>query len=308
MLEKHEVGLFAGLRRVAVLKAFRMFAAGKFPVLREGRIRNHAVKLNKLAIVLVERVFQHVAKFDVRRWQVVQNEIHLGNGNDAGVVVLPMQVEVSAVTALFADELAALDEHTARADGGIVNGVTLFRVDEPDHQPHHPRGRIKLAALFARAVGEFLDEIFVGRTEQIGKLEHIVDERDAALVHAGGEPVQQILEVAVFDLGLVTDLFVEIDVALQDAVQRQIFILQRADGLVEHRANFLLRILERWTFLLLFVNPLFIPARTRRNEKGFAVAGFGFENFRELGGWQVLVFFAQCHALLIENVRQTLQK
>ena len=118
--------------------------------------------------------------------------------------------------------------------------VARLGLGELHQQAHHFGGRVELAALLAGAVGKELDQVFVGRAEQVGELEIVVDQHELGLV----EVVQQVLPLLVRDLGLPFD-GVEIDVVLQHPGQGVVFLFNGGDGLVEHVADVVLQVLER---------------------------------------------------------------
>ena len=64
---------------------------------------------------------------------------------------------------------------------------------ELDEQAHDLAGGIELATLLAGAVGEELDEVFVGGAEQVGELEVVVDEDKPGLA----EVVEQVFPLLV---------------------------------------------------------------------------------------------------------------
>ena len=134
---------------------------------------------------------------------------------------LARQLQVAGIAARFLHVLLGLDQHAARTAGGVVDRHALLRLDDLDHHADDFGGRVELAALLARAVGKILDEVLVGRPQQIGELEVVVaqrdfvevlDERDQrAVVHrpladaaVEVDPLQHVLErvrVGVFDGG-----------------------------------------------------------------------------------------------------------
>ena len=59
----------------------------------------------------------------------------------------PVQFEIVAVAALFADVLGGLDEHASGAGNGIVNAHLLGGFEELDHEADDVRRRVELTAL-----------------------------------------------------------------------------------------------------------------------------------------------------------------
>ena len=183
--------------------------AGAVVVLGEGRVGDHPVELEQVSRVHVERLLQGVAKIDLRVQDVVQDQVHLGDGDHCAVAVLAVKHQVAAIAPLLVHILAGLDQHAAGASGGVVDAHALARLENLDHEPHHLAGRVELAALLACAVGEVFDQVLVGRAQQVGKLEVVVDQHELGLV----EVVDQVFELGVGDLALVVDGGVEVDVA-----------------------------------------------------------------------------------------------
>ena len=93
---------------------------------------------------------------------------------------------------------------------GVVNRVASLRLGELDEQANDLARRIELATFLTGAIGEVLDEVFVGGAEQVGELEVVVDEDESGLA----EVVEQVFPLLVRDLGLAL-YRVEVDVVLQ---------------------------------------------------------------------------------------------
>ena len=91
-------------------------------------------------------------------------------------------------------------------------------------------GRVELATLLARTVGEVLDEVLVGRTEQVGELEVVVAERDVV------EVLDERDQGAVVHRPL-ADLAVEVD-PLENVLQRvRVGVFDGGQGLVQPGAD-----------------------------------------------------------------------
>ena len=101
-----------------------------------------------------------------------------------GIVLVGGGVFVRSLLAAidFLHVLLRLDEHTARTGRGIVDAHAFLRFNHLHHQTDDFGRRIELTSLFARTVGEVIDQVFVGHTEQIGELEVVVGEGDAVKV------------------------------------------------------------------------------------------------------------------------------
>lgn len=63
--------------------------------------------------------------------------------------------------------LNGLQQHAARAASGIVDGLTFLGVENVHHQTNNRARGVKLAGLLVGEVGELLNQVFVGLTEDI---------------------------------------------------------------------------------------------------------------------------------------------
>ena len=64
------------------------------------------------------------------------------------------------------DEVGGLDEHAARAAGGVVD-LAVERLDDLDDQPDDRGRREELAALLALGHGELAEEVLVDEAEAV---------------------------------------------------------------------------------------------------------------------------------------------
>ena len=134
------------------------------------------------------------------------------------------------IAAALADVVARLDQHAARAAGGVVDAHAGLRIDDLDQRAHHIGRGVELAGLLAGGVGEVLDQVFVGRAEQVGELEVLVAQRDLL------EVLDEVGERVVVERAL-ADLAVEVDV-LEHVLQRiDVGVFERFERLVERRCR-----------------------------------------------------------------------
>ncbi len=112
----------------------------------------------------------------------------------------------------LANVIARLDQHAARAAGRVVDAHAWLRLDDLDKRAHDIGRGVELARLLAGGVGEVLDQIFVGRAEQVGELEVLVAQRDLL------EVLDEVRQRVVVERAL-ADLAVEVDV-LEHILQR----------------------------------------------------------------------------------------
>ncbi|MNE56657.1 hypothetical protein D3C77_272290 [compost metagenome] len=95
----------------------------------------------------------------------MQQHVHLGDGPDCAVELLPEQVGLAAVFTVLVDVLLGSYQHAARAAAGVVDVVLELRLDQPHHHSYHRARRVKLAAFLACRIGEFTNQVFVGGTQ-----------------------------------------------------------------------------------------------------------------------------------------------
>ena len=69
----------------------------------------------------VQRVQQGVLELDVGAGHAVEQHVQLADGPGGGVVNLAAEAEVGGVAAGLLDELAADDQHAARAAGWVID-------------------------------------------------------------------------------------------------------------------------------------------------------------------------------------------
>jgi hypothetical protein len=186
----------------------------------------------------MQRVLERVALADVGVGDAVQNHVHAADRPGAAIQLLPKEAQILRVAAIFGHILLRLNQHAARTDGGVVDFHTLRWLDQVDQCAHHFGGRIELAALLARAVGKILDQILVGRAEQVGKLERagvewdgveVLDERHQRAV------VHRLLAHALVEVDTLEHILQRIRVALLDGGQRLVERAAHARLGVTHR-------------------------------------------------------------------------
>ena len=226
VLDEHEVGLLAGLG-APLAKAIGELQGGPAVVLGKGRIGQDAVELADLAVFQNQRVFQGVPVFNGKAGDVVQDHVHVADRPDRAVGVLAVEGQIVGVLPLLLDVLVGLDEKAAGTGGGVVDLVARFGLGELHQQADDLGGGVELAAFLARAVGKELDQVFIGRAEQIGKLEVVVDQDELGLV----EVVEQVLPLLVGDLGLAFD-GIEVDVVFQHPGQGIVFVFDGGNALL----------------------------------------------------------------------------
>ena len=91
----------------------------------------------------------------------MQEQVDLGDGPGAEVLLLPIEGQGADVLVAILEVLNRLQQHTARAASGVVDRHAGLGVHAFDHQMDDLPGRVELAALLARPLGEHLDEIHV---------------------------------------------------------------------------------------------------------------------------------------------------
>ncbi len=304
VLDEHEVGLFPGLG-APLAKAGGKLERGAAVVLREGRIGQHAVELADGVAVQNLRVLQGVAVLDGEAGDVVEDHVHHADRPYGAVGVLAEKGKVVRVLALLLNVLVALNEKASGAHGGVVDLVPGPGFDDLHEQADDFAGGVELATLLARAVGEEFYQVFVGRAEEVGKLEVVIHQHEAG----PAKVIEQVLPLLVGDLGLPLD-GIEIDVVFQHAGEGIVLILHGSDGLVEHVADVVLEILECGNLVAVFIGPGLMPAGADGHEEGLAVGGLVFEEFGEqfrLIG-EVGVILPDGRAFAVEFIGQALEE
>ena len=285
VLDEHQVGLLALLRHPDG-EAAGVLDVLLDVVLAEGRIGEDAVEALELAVVvLVLRAADGVFLPDVGVGDAVQQHVHLADGPGGADLLLAGERQVARVAARLADVVAGLDQHAARADGGVVDAHARLGLDDLDHGAHHVGRGVELARLLARRVGEVLDQVFVGGAEQVGELEVLVLEGDLL------EVLDEVGQGVVVE-GALADLAVEVDV-LEHVLQGvDVGVLERLQRLVERRADVGLEVAE------------LVPARLLRHEEGVLVRVLELLRDEPLGHALGLEVRLELLALLVEEVRE----
>lgn len=166
MLEEHKVGFafFGHFDR----EAFFEFQISVFVILRKWRVRQDFIEVLYLSIRRVVRSFQSIFVLYVVVRYPVEYHIHLTDRPRAAVVFLPIERNVGRILVLF-DVLFGLQKETATAHRWIVDRFASFRFHDLDQKTHDLCGRVKLSSFFSCAVGELLDQVFVGCTKKVRK-------------------------------------------------------------------------------------------------------------------------------------------
>ena len=230
VLHKHEVGL------LALLGQPDGEASGKIDVfldvvLRERGIGGDAVETSQLAALgLVLRVADGVLLPDVCRGNPVKQHVHFADGPCRAHALLAGEREVARITAALAHIVARLDQHAAGTAGRVIHAHAGLRREDLRDDAHDIRWRVELSRFLPRGIREELDQVFVGRTEQVGKLEVLIAQRDLLeVLHEVGKRV--VVERALADLA------VEVD-ALEHILKCvHVRIFKRFEGFVQRGAD-----------------------------------------------------------------------
>ena len=230
VLDEHEVGLFAFFRQPDGEAAGVVDVLADV-ILRKRRIGQHPVEaLEFAALRLVLRLAQSVLLADVGVRDAVQQHVHLADRPGGADGFLAEKREVTRIAATFADVVAGLNQHAAGSTGGVVNrhaGLGIYDLN----QAADDIGRgVELAGLFAGRIGEEFDQVFVGGTEQVGKLEVFVAQWDFLKI------LDEIRENGVVERAL-SDFAVEVDV-LEHVLQGiDVGVFERFERLVQTGAD-----------------------------------------------------------------------
>ena len=66
--------------------------------------------------------------------------------------------------------------HALRAAGRVIQRRSALRIEDADHQLNDPAGRVELAGLLARRIGELRDQVFVRCAQQIREFEIFIQQ------------------------------------------------------------------------------------------------------------------------------------
>ena len=172
-----------------------------------------------------------------------------------------------------------LNQKATRTHRRVVDSISCLGLDQLHQEPHHLRWGVKFAAFLSGAVGKVFNQIFISRSQQVGKLKIIVDQHKLRLV----EVIQQVFPFLVRNFGLALGS-VEIDVVLQHACQGIVGILYRRQCFIQHVADVLLQVLERghlgFISIRIGVDPRLMPASAKRHKEGLAIRGFALQQVR----------------------------
>ena len=176
VLHEHQVGLFARLGAEAVGEPLPEGEVVRRVVLREGRVRDHPVEAHQLAALDVQRLRECVAIAEVSIGDTVEDHVHLRDGPDPAVVLLPVQPKILRVAPVLVDMLGRENQHAAGSRARVVDLVALLRIGDAYHHSDHGSRGVELSPLLASRVGELADQVLVGGPQEIGKLEVVVEQ------------------------------------------------------------------------------------------------------------------------------------
>src|SRR5208283_1924963 len=128
--------------------------------------------------------------------------------------------------------------------------------------------------------------------------------------HDSRHVVEQVFPLLVRDLGSAFDS-VEINVVLEYSGKGVVFLFDSGDCLIEHIPDIVLEIFQRRNEVAILIDPGLMPTGAHRHKKGLSVGGLVFQQFLDklrLIFQMREVFLAQLLPLLVELIRQPLQK
>jgi len=230
MLDEHEIGLLALLRHPDG-KAARVLDVLLDVVLTEGRIGEDAVvALQFVVLVLVLGTADRILLTDIGVRDAVQEHVHLADGPSGADALLSKEREIPRISATLPDVVARLNEHPSGAAGRVVHTHARLGIDDLDKSADDISRRIKLSRFLSRRVGEKLDQILIGRAEQVGKLEVFIAQRDLL------EILDEVGQRVVVQRPL-ADLAVEVDVFEHVLKRFDIGVFQSLKRLIQSRAD-----------------------------------------------------------------------
>src|SRR5262249_8154926 len=170
VLGEHQVALLARSRTPTPSKTLGELHVSARIVLAERRIGDDAVEALQLAGFAVHGMQQRIVKLDIRTRHAVEEHVQLTDGPGRSIVYLPTQAHVRRVTTRLFDELAANDEHTARATGRVIDAQARSRFEDADHEPDDIAWGVEIAPLLACRLGKHVNQELIGCTEQVREL------------------------------------------------------------------------------------------------------------------------------------------
>ena len=117
---------------------------------------------------------QCIVELDIGARHAMQEHVQLADGPGRSIVHLATQAHVGRVTTGLLDELAANDEHAARATRGVIHAQARPRLEDADHKADDIARGIEVAALLACRLGKHVDQKLVGCAEQVRKLKILI--------------------------------------------------------------------------------------------------------------------------------------
>ena len=86
------------------------------------------------------RVAQRVAAHDAEVLDVVEEQVHAGDGGGGEVDLLAVEAQRAGVAARLEHRVDRLDQHAARAAGRVVDGLAGLRVEDARRAGARRRG------------------------------------------------------------------------------------------------------------------------------------------------------------------------
>ncbi len=167
VLHKHQVRLLAAFGHEVTEPFFELHRL-QTVVLRERRIRDDSVKSPQFAVgIQMQRFFQSIPVLDVGTANAMQQHVHFADRPGASVEFLPGQFQIARISAGFLNMFLRPNQHTARAHRRVQDAHAFLRINQQHQQFNDLGRRIELAPLFARTVGEVLDQVFVSGPQQV---------------------------------------------------------------------------------------------------------------------------------------------
>ena len=264
VLHKHEVGFFAFFGHPD-RKASGELDVFFDVVLAERGVGQHAVKALELAVFgLVLWLAQGVLLADDGVRDAVQQHVHFANGPGGAHFFLPVQGQFRGVGPAFAQIVARLDQHAARADSGVVHAHFFLGVADLDADAHDFSRGVELTGFFTGGVGKVFDQPLVGGAQQVGEFKVFVFERDFV------EVLDEVDERVVVQRVL-ADFAVEVDGAFEHVLQGiGVVVFERLQRFVEHGADVVFGVFEGRVVLAFGIDPRLVPAGARGHKEVFA--------------------------------------
>ena len=131
------------------------------------RIGQHYIKLLYSAPIGKSGSFKCVVVHNREIVNTVQVKIHTGNGRSTGINFLPKDLHIAPFLTFVLQVGETLNQHTARATGGVVYTLMGLQLKYFSHQFHYRAVGVKLLCRMTGIVGKLANQVFITRSHLV---------------------------------------------------------------------------------------------------------------------------------------------